>query len=347
MNIELAQSLVTQFFPGAISTPPVPLGEGLINQTWQLETSNGRWLLQKINTALFRNPEALMDNMAAIARHLVNDAEYPLRVAAPVSTSDGRLFYTDPDGDCWRIFPFFDNTFAPERLPTPEQAYEAAKAYAHFIKALRDFPAETLYEPLPGFHDTVARYAQFRTVLENDPVGRLASVGEEVEAVLAAEKYALEVHYLIHSGQLPVRVTHNDTKAGNVLLDTTTHRAVSVIDWDTVMPGTVLSDYGDMVRTFVSDRYEDDPADGLQIRPEVLDALDKGFLEVAGSFLTHTEIASLPLGARWIVTEQALRFLTDYIAGDVYYKVKDGEHNLRRARNQLALLKSLENELHF
>lgn len=347
MNDKFAQSIVTQFFPGTTIATPTPVGEGLINQTWQLDTSDGRWLLQKINTNLFRNPEALMANFKAIAEHLLNDTEYPLRVAAPVATSDGRLFYTDPNGDCWRIFPFFDNTFAPERLPTPEQAYEAAKAYAHFIKSLRDFPAETLYEPLPGFHDTVARYKQFRSVLENDPVGRLASVGDEVEAVLAAEKYALEVHHLIHSGQLPVRVTHNDTKAGNVLLDATTQRAVSVIDWDTVMPGTVLSDYGDMVRTFVSDRYEDDPAYGLQIRPEVLDALDKGFLEVAGSFLTPTEIASLPLGARWIVTEQALRFLTDYIAGDVYYKVKDGEHNLRRARNQMALLKSLENELHF
>lgn len=341
MNEEFAQSIAAAF-PLAPSGPLAPVGEGLINQTWQFDTSDGRWLLQKINTNLFRNPEALMNNFAAIARHLLNDADYPLRVAAPVAAHDGRLFHTDPDGACWRVFPFFENTVAPERLPTPVQAYEAARAYAHFIKALRNFPAETLYEPLPGFHHTVARYAQFRTVLENDPVGRLAAVGQEVEAVLAAEKYALEVSDLIVSGQLPVRVTHNDTKAGNVLLDATTHHAVSVIDWDTVMPGTVLSDYGDMVRTFVSDRYEDDPADGLHIRPDVLAALNKGFLEVAGSFLTPAEIEALPLGARWIVTEQALRFLTDYIAGDVYYKVTDAEHNLRRARNQLALLGALE-----
>ena len=338
MNNELAPIIAAAFFPAVPLTHIEQVGEGMINQTWRMETGDSQWLLQCIHTGLFRQPNALMANMAAIARHLNADTAYPLRVAAPVPTADGQLTFEAPDGTCWRIFPFFANTFAPERLPTPGQAYEAAGAYALFIKSLRNFPGETLYEPLPGFHDTMARYIQFRKVLEADPVGRKRIVEQEINQVFAAEKYAIEVDSLIRSGQLPQRVVHNDTKAGNVLLDSVTGKAVAVIDWDTVMPGIVLSDYGDMVRTFVSDRYEDDPAEGLIVRKDVLYALNEGFLAVAGDFLTETEIAYLPLGARWIITEQALRFLTDYVVGDVYYKVKDGEHNLRRARNQLALL---------
>ncbi len=341
MNTEFAKTLTTAFFPGDTLVDISPVGEGLINQTWQLTTSGGHWVLQCINTSLFRRPDALMDNFVAIARHLENDPTYPLRIAAPVPTAAGDWYFEDAQAGCWRVFPFFENTFAPERLPTPAQAREAAGAYALFIKALRNFSAETLYEPLPGFHYTIARYAQFRTVLENDPADRKKDVEQEIEQVFAAEKYAIEVDELIRSGQLPIRVVHNDTKAGNILLDKITGTAVAVIDWDTVMPGVVLSDYGDMVRTFVSDRYEDDPADGLVVRKEVLDALNEGFLTTAGDFLTDLEKQHLLLGARWIISEQALRFLSDYIAGDVYYKVKDHEHNLRRARNQLALLAQL------
>ena len=334
MNIEFTKTIAAAFFPGVSLVDVQPVGEGMINQTWKIVTGNGPWLLQCINTGLFKHPDALMDNFGAIARHLEQHTGYNLRVAAPVPTAGDQLYYEAPDGSCWRIFPFFENTFAPERLPTPTQAYEAAGAYALFIKALQDFSGETLYEPLPGFHDTMARFVQFRAVLEKDPAGRKKTVEQEINQVFAAEKYAVEVDALIRSGQLPVRVVHNDTKAGNVLLDNDTGKAIAVIDWDTVMPGTVLSDYGDMVRTFVSDRYEDDPAEGLVVRKDVLNALNEGFLAVAGGFLTEVEITHLSLGAHWIITEQALRFLTDYVAGDVYYKVKDGKHNLRSASSQ-------------
>lgn len=346
MNSDLYQTVVHAFFPSDKVAEVAPVGAGLINQTFfvRLEGQEQRWLLQAIHAGLFKDPTALMDNFAAIARHLSGQEGYPLRIAAPVPTSDGALCTTAPDGSVWRILPFFEDAFAPEHLPSRAQAYEAAKAYGLFLSALRTFPAETLYQPLPGFHDTLARYEQFKIVVVNDPVGRKKDVEKEIEQVLNAAVYAEKVAEMIQNGTLPVRVTHNDTKAGNVLLDGTTGKAVSVIDWDTVMPGTVLSDYGDMVRTFVPNCYEDAPAETLELRRDIWAALDEGFLETTADFLTPAEREHLHLGAAWIVTEQALRFLTDYIAGDVYYKTKYPEHNLVRARNQLSIVSQMGQE---
>lgn len=340
---EISQEILDAFFP---STPPQslqPIGEGLINETFLLQLQNQEhWILQRINTALFQNPKALMENFVAIARHLQSSQQYPLQVIYPHPTRSGQYYEKDSNGKCWRVFPFIKDTFAPVALPSPEQAYEAAKGYGAFFKALSDFPSEQLYQPLPGFHDTVSRYISFKAILEKDPVGRLNQVTKEVQLLLKAEQYAQEVHNLIQKGILPTRVTHNDTKAGNVLLHRSNGSAAAVIDWDTVMPGTVLSDYGDMVRTFVPDRVEDAPIPGFRLRKEVWQALDAGFLETAGDQLLPAERNALKLGAKWIVTEQALRFLTDYLAGDLYYKTKHPEHNLERALNQLELLRLLE-----
>lgn len=328
-----------------------PVGAGNINDTYRADIQAGgnreSWLLQRLNHRVFKDPEAVMRNIRAAAAHLERQKDFPLRIPAPVPTRSGQWLYCDEAGNYWRVFPFYENTYAPEHLPEPAIAYEAARAYGAFLYALRGFPAEQLVETIPGFHDTERRWAVFEDVLKNDPADRAKAATAEIDALMEARPVFSRVHELKTSGALPRRVTHNDTKAGNVLIDIQTGRAVAVIDWDTIMPGTVLSDFGDMVRTFAPDCTED--SDGpVQMRMEALEMLCRGFLEKTSGFLTPAERENLPLGAQWIIGEQALRFLTDYLAGDTYYKTQYPEHNLVRARNQLAFYRAMsENLTHF
>ena len=346
MDQEALFSIASAFFRPDQWLGAAPVGSGNINDTYRIDLqANGQkqsWLLQRLNHLVFTDPEGVMRNIQAVAEHLGRRADFPLRVPAPQAALDGRLLHRDAGGNFWRVFPFYDHTFAPEQLPGPDIAFEAAQAYGVFLGALRDFPADALVETIPGFHDTDRRWAVFLEVLERDPAGRVADTQAEIAAMLRAKPVFDAVSQLKKSGALPRRVTHNDTKAGNVLLDTRTGKAVAVIDWDTIMPGTVLSDFGDMVRTFAPDAYEDAPAELLGLRREVLGALHRGFEDATGDFLTVVERENLPLGARWIIAEQALRFLTDHLAGDVYYKIRYPEHNLIRARNQLALLQLVD-----
>lgn len=317
-----------------------PIGNGHINDTYRIDfEENGTaraFVLQRLNHEVFRQPEAVMDNIQRVTGYLAAQPGYPLAALAPVLTEGGYSFHLDSAGNYWRVFPLLENTFAPETIASPTEAHEAACAYGAFARALRDFPAHTLAETIPGFHDTDRRWQVFEEILEKNPVGRCISAQPEIAAIQQAKPVFDQISHLKSSGALPLRVTHNDTKAGNVLLDSASGRAAAVIDLDTVMPGTILSDFGDMVRTFVPDRYEDDPdIKSLILRTEILDALTAGFLSETADFLSDTERAHLMLGASWIVGEQALRFLTDYLAGDPYYKIRYPEHNLMRARNQL------------
>ncbi|HND88065.1 MAG TPA: aminoglycoside phosphotransferase family protein, partial [Saprospiraceae bacterium] len=323
-----------------------PLGDGHINDTYRIDfEENGSahtFVLQRINTQVFRQPEQVMHNLCAIADHLATQPDYPLAVLSPVATLSHAPWLRLESGDCWRVFPYLADTYAPKTIDTPRQARLAASAYGAFARAMRHFPAQQLAETIPGFHDTDQRWAAFEKVLHKNPAARAAAARTEIAALQAAKPIFDRISQLKRGGDLPVRVTHNDTKAGNILLDSSTHEAVAVIDLDTVMPGTLLSDFGDMVRTFVPDRYEDDPqVDALCLRDDVLKALTEGFLSQTADFLTAAEREHLMLGARWIVGEQALRFLTDYLAGDVYYKISHPQHNLLRARNQLKVLEQL------
>ncbi len=342
-------AIAAQFAPAEAASIAInPIGDGNINDTYRVDYQEKgeslSFLLQRLNVQVFRQPDEVAANISALSGYLQHRSDYLLKVLNPMLTRAGSVFHRSETGDYWRAFPFFHNTIAPERLPNADQAYEAAKAYGMFLCALRDFPADTLYEVLPGFHDTDRRIDYFLQTIAADPVGRCAATAADIDQMLAARPIFAEISRLKTSGLLPRRVTHNDTKAGNVLLDQATGRAVAVIDWDTVMPGTVLSDFGDMARTFTSDRYEDDPAEGLVIRREPLQALQQGFLETTEGLLAKSERESLWLGAQWIIGEQALRFLADYLASDVYYKIAYPEHNLVRARNQLALLEALKRE---
>jgi Ser/Thr protein kinase RdoA (MazF antagonist) len=325
-------------FLGAIS-----IGNGNINDTYRLdfEVSGTRKtaLLQRLNHLVFKQPEEVMDNTLRICQHLAKQ-DYSYQIASPLPALDGTFLQKDEAGNYWRAFPFIENSFAPEGVSDPNIAYEAARAYGAFARALRDFPADSLAETIPGFHNTVQRWQVFLKVLEEDPTHRVAGTRSEIEAVFSAKPIFDNISQLKKSGELPLRVAHNDTKAGNVLFDLNTRKALAVIDLVTVMPGTLLSDFGDMVRTFVPDCAED-AASTPALRSDVLDALTQGFLEETDHFLTKTEKENLMLGAAWIVGEQALRFLTDWLAGDVYYKINAPEHNLVRARNQLALFKCL------
>jgi Ser/Thr protein kinase RdoA (MazF antagonist) len=321
-----------------------PVGSGNINDTYRIDfEKDGRrqtFLLQRLNHLVFTNPEAVMRNINLVCEHLAAQ-NFPYQIAAPVAAFDGHFLQKAEAGNFWRAFPFLENTFAPEDLPDAEIAYEGARAYGAFARALRDFSAEKLAETIPGFHDTDRRWEVFLKILEENPARRAAQTQPEIEAVFSAKPIFEKISLLKKSGALPLRVTHNDTKAGNVLFDSKSRKALAVIDLDTVMAGTLLSDFGDMVRTFAPDRREDDPA-APALRREVLDALQRGFLEETGDFLTEIEKENLLLGALWITGEQTLRFLTDWLAGDVYYKIRFPEHNLLRTRNQLALLGKLE-----
>ncbi|MCC6459098.1 MAG: aminoglycoside phosphotransferase family protein [Saprospiraceae bacterium] len=336
-------ALAAAFFEHQTIQHVAPVGNGNINDTYRLDIGGASWILQRLNHLVFTDPEGVMRNIAAVAAHLQRKPDFPLRVPAPLAGPGGRVLHQDAAGNYWRVFPFFDNTFAPEQLPDPSVALAAAGAYGVFLEALRDFPADQLVETIPGFHDTERRWAVFLSVLEKDPAGRVSSTQTEIGALVAAKPVFEAVRQLKQSGRLPVRVTHNDTKAGNVLLDVHRGTAVAVIDWDTIMPGTVLSDFGDMVRTFAPDFSEDHPG-ALTLRLDSVEALFRGFLTQTAGFLTAAERESLVLGALWIVGEQALRFLSDYLAGDVYYKIKYPAHNLVRAQNQLALFQALNQQ---
>lgn len=320
------------------------IGSGNINDTYRIDfEKDGRsqiWLLQRLNHLIFKDPETVTRNIQAVCEHLA-ERDFPYKIAAPVAAPDGRFLQRDREGNYWRAFPFLENTFAPEGLMDAEIAYEAARAYGAFARALRDFPAETLAETIPGFHDTDQRWQFFLEILEKNPALRAAETQPEIEAVFVAKPIFEKISSLKKIGALPLRVTHNDTKAGNVLFDQRTRKALAVIDLDTVMPGTILSDFGDMARSFVPDCAEDSPQTPA-LRTDILNALRRGFLEQMGDFLTQTEKDNLLLGAAWIVGEQALRFLTDWLAGDPYYKINYPEHNLLRTRNQLALLEAIK-----
>ncbi len=317
-----------------------PIGLGNINDSYQLDFEVGgeqkTVLLQRLNHHVFKRPEDVMDNTLRICQHL-SSQDYPYKISMPLPGLDGAFLQKDELGNYWRAFSFIENSFAPEGISDPHIAYEAARAYGAFARALRDFPAHSLAETIPDFHNTDRRWEYFLKILAEDPVGRVNKTQPEIKAVFAAKPIFDKISLLKNSGELPLRVAHNDTKAGNVLFDLKTRKALAVIDLDTVMPGSLLSDFGDMVRSFTPDCPEDSVA-APNIRHDVLAALQRGFLEETDSFLTRTERENLMLGAVWMIGEQALRFLSDWLAGDVYYKINAPDHNLVRAGNQLALL---------
>ncbi|MDO4976482.1 MAG: aminoglycoside phosphotransferase family protein [Eubacteriales bacterium] len=316
-----------------------PHGNGHINRTYMLCSTTGkRYILQKLSDAF--DIEKLMANVSSVITYIKEHFD-PSSTMNLVYTKNGKSYHHDENGD-YRVFDFVEHSKVLQNAETAEDFYQSAIAFGSFQNMLADFPAETLSEPIVNFHNTIDRYRIFHETLERDPMGRAKEVEEEIAFVLSEEEEAGTLQRMRESGQLPLRVTHNDTKLNNVLLDKESGKPICVIDLDTVMPGLSVYDYGDSIRFGASTALEDE-----QDLSKVLLDLDlfriytKGFLEACPN-LTEEEIAMLPMGAKIMTLECGVRFLTDHIDGDHYFNIHKEGQNLDRARTQFKLVQEME-----
>ena len=330
----------------------VPYGNGHINDTYLIGTRvNGgqlKYILQKINKNVFKNPPRLMDNFARVTEYLAsviaeNGGDPARQTLNIVPAIDGKVYYQSPDGDYWRMLTFISDSMCYDRVEKPEQFYESAVAFGNFQYMLRDFPADTLYETIPNFHNTPDRYRQLCEAVEADKFGRLAEVTAEVEFVRAREEFIGTLEREHMAGRLPLRVTHNDTKLNNILFDSNTKKPICVVDLDTIMPGYSVNDFGDSIRFGATTAAEDEIDLSLvNFDIELYELYVKGFIEGANGGLTEGEIDMLPTAAIMMTLECGMRFLTDYLSGDTYFKTSRRGHNLDRARNQFKLVSDME-----
>lgn len=335
------QAVINFFLPGCTVQKAEEHGSGHIHQTYRVLTNasraSGCFLAQQFNHHVFQNPEQVASNIAKVHAHL---AAQPLDTAilCPVSSPDESFFYISETGHFWRMFDFIEGGFSSERAESSQQAYLAGKAFGAFAASLSDLDPNLLTETLPDFHNSVKRWQHFEKVVASDPAGRVTEAMPLIEAVKRHHDIFFEVQAL----PTPVRITHNDAKLGNVLFEKTTGRILAVTDWDTIMPGCLLADFGDLTRSLISPVEEDSPRyDKIQVQLPYFEELCRGFLEDTSNILTTVEKEHLVLGAKWIILEQALRFLDDYLSGDLYYPVCYPEHNKTRATNQLRLFQEL------
>lgn len=335
------------FLPKADESTLIPLGEGIINTTYCVTDADGkRYVIQKINTAVFKAPREVMRNTVCVTDWIRNRLREEGKPNQPVlhflQTADGEFLYETEEGEFWRCSELIEGATAHVHVTETKLLYEAAKGYGDFVRLTDGYPAQTLSEVLPDFHNTAKRYEAFLQAVEADVAGRASEVEKEINYLKSFEAMAGQVVEMLEKGELPLRVTHNDTKLSNVLLDDITGEAVCVIDLDTVMPGTVLYDFGDAIRSGAASAAEDEPnLDKVNFMPERYRAFRDGFLEECGEILTDVERNNLKLGAKIILFEQALRFLTDHLNGDTYYKTAFPGHNLVRTRTQIRLLAQL------
>ena len=329
------------------------LRSGNINSTYRLtfvkpDGTRQEYILQRINTVVFKDPYAVMENITNVIDHI----DKKLRAAGEdtsrrllhfVNTKCGSYLCKDSTGAFWRAYVFVDGVTAYNSIDDPALFYEAGRGFGEFQKNLFDFPAELLHETIPDFHNTKRRFYAFVAAIAEDKAGRVRELEAEIDFLFDRRKMMGEIVDKIDAGILPTRVTHNDTKLNNVLIDNRTGKAVCVIDLDTVMPGSSLYDYGDAIRFGASTAAEDEAdLSKITVNMELFKLFTKGFVEEIANALTKEEIHYLPLGAKVMTCELALRFLTDYINGDEYFKVNSPDHNLIRARAQMKLLTELE-----
>ena len=329
----------------ALSGAPVscePYGSGHINGTQLVVCESGtRYILQHINTNVFREPEALMRNIELVTAHLRTKVSDPRGVLQLVPTHEG-LSYAVDDGAYWRVYELVEDSVCYQ---SADRAlfYESAVAFGRFQNQLADFPATQLVETIPHFHDTPARYEAFYRAVENNAANRREQVLREIDFVREREPFSHTLTDLQAAGELPLRVTHNDTKINNVLFDAKTNNALCVIDLDTVMPGLSVNDFGDAVRFGASTAAEDErDLSKVHFDLDLYETYLKGYLSTCGESLTKTEIAMLRVGAKMMTLECGMRFLTDHLNGDVYFHVSRPEQNLDRARTQFRLVEEME-----
>ena len=330
-----------------IDAEALPHGNGHINNTFLVDCKP-RIILQRINTSIFKNPAEVMGNIMAVTAYLrakiaENGGDPERETMTFLTTKEGLPYYKTADGDYWRACYFVEDTVCLEVAKTPEDFAEVAHAFGRFQRMLSDFPADRLCETIARFHDTPNRFAQLEEAIAADRAGRVSSVEAEIALCRKYQKYASLIVDGIADGSVPLRVTHNDTKLNNVLLDATTRKGICVIDLDTVMPGSLLYDFGDAMRTGASTSAEDEIDLSLvQFDIPKFEAFTAAFLKELGDSMTDRERELLPYSALIITLEQATRFLADHINGDVYYHIHRENHNLDRARTQLKLVCEIE-----
>lgn len=330
-------------------------GNGHINDTYLLTYEIGKMgtmnvILQKMNKVVFPKPEELMENVVGVTgflkKKIVAAGGNPYRETLTViPTKDGKSFYKDDMGEYWRSFVYITDTTSYD-LPENEEAfYQCAYAFGNFQNMLADYPADTLHETIVDFHNTKKRFATFKKAVEEDVMGRADSVREEIAFVLEREADANFFTDLLEKGELPLRVTHNDTKLNNIMVDNSTGKGICVIDLDTVMPGLAMNDFGDSIRSGASTGAEDEKdLNKVSCDMNLFEVYAKGFIEGCGGKLTTKEIELLPMGAKMMTYECGMRFLTDYLQGDVYFRIHHPEHNLDRCRTQFKLVADMESK---
>ena len=333
-----------------------PYGSGHINDTFLTVVENAggprRFILQRINHQVFKQPDLLMENVARVCAHAhaklsaAGTTDAHRRALRLTPTHQGKAWHVDQSGNRWRCYDFIEGATGHDVVRSPAQAESAAKAFGAFQALLADLPGERLHETIPDFHHTPSRFARFQAALAKDSHGRAAAAGPEIAFALARAGEVSVVVDALRDGSLPERVTHNDTKLNNVLLDDITQEGACVIDLDTVMPGSALYDFGDLVRTSTSPAAEDE-TDLSRVRMQLpmFAALVRGYLASARGFLTPREKELLPFAGKLITLEIGLRFLTDWLEGDTYFKIKRPMHNLDRCRTQFKLVASIEEQL--
>jgi len=330
-----------------------PYGSGHINDTYaatyELPAGPVRYLHQRINHLIFKQPDLLMDNILRVTRHASEELrgagadDVGRRTLTVLPSTDGLPYWLDGEGNTWRTYYFIERALTYDRVETVEQARGAAAAFGKFQNLLSNLPGDRLHETIPKFHHTRSRFDALMEAVNNDPAGRSQSVTEEVAFARQRESMVDVLLDLQAAGELPERVTHNDTKLNNVMFDTATGEAICVVDLDTVMPGLILYDFGDMVRTATSPALEDETdLSKVTMQMPMFEALARGYMQEAGGFLTAAEKANLAFSGKLISFEIGLRFLTDFLAGDVYFKTKHDRHNLDRCRTQFKLVESIE-----
>ncbi len=352
---EMLRDLIGRFRVYGDFIVGVPFGNGNVNDTFLLTFDQGgvrlNYMLQRINEAAFHDPVKVMENIDRVTQHILSKiraehVETKKRTIRLLRALDGKPYVEGPNGGFWRAYVFMERARAYDVLEIPEQAYCIAKAFGEFQQHLIDLPGGRLHDTIPDFHNTPKRIKQLEEAIQRDSHDRAKGVQKEIEFILQRKEDSEILIRLNQQGAIPERITHNDTKCSNILIDDLSGEGICVIDLDTVMPGLSLYDFGDMVRsgTNPADESEKD-LNKVYMRFDMYEALFKGFMASAGGFMTAAEKESMAVAGKIITLEIGARFLTDYLNGDIYFKSKYAGQNLDRCRTQLRLVQSIESQM--
>jgi len=344
MGLPETKYIIHQFLPGSKIYALQPFGGGHINDTYFFKTETGSsYLLQRINHQVFKEVEVLMANIAYCLEQIrSNNGEQQQQLLKYHRSIQGPYYFKDRVGNYWRLMDFVKNAVTFERVERPEQAFEGAKAFANFQRGLLNISIEKVRPSIPDFHHLIKRFDKLKKVIQADIFDRKKEALKEIDFALSQQEVLASFRQLILEKTLPLRITHNDTKINNVLFDKNSHKGLCVIDLDTLMPGSVIYDFGDMVRTFTNAGEEDEKdLDKVYLRADIFEAICKGYFSELKGLLDPLESQNLIEGAKFMILITGFRFLTDFLEGDVYYKTSYREHNLHRCRTQLKLLQDL------